>query len=143
VPITDVLLLGFKHAGLTVESYATLDAAKKGGAQVAIVGALTTAEVSVAKKDVLFLSIGEGAEAVAELSFVFVDLGVSRIVQSGLLKAVVRHDKASIRLRESEAASPAGEIQAHFLRTLLAQCYYHLSMDLAAQLQSVSLGMLR
>jgi hypothetical protein len=132
VPATDVLLLGLRHAGLTVESYPTLTAAKKAGALLAIVGVMTGAEVRISE---------EKLETHSELAVVFADLGTFEILGDGRIKALDSHGKSGSLpedfFTEAEAASPKGEIMIQSIRTLMTQSYYHLSMDLASRLQEV------
>jgi hypothetical protein len=143
VPITDVLMLGLRYTGLSVESHQNLRDAKRDGARVGILAVLTKAEVNFAKRSFFEPDFKE-AEAVAELSVVLVDLDIPRVLWAGSLRAVVRHDsiKGPITPRvafiaEGLAGSFKSEFSVHPLRTLLAQSYFHLSQDLAIRIQEI------
>lgn len=146
VPITDVLMLGLRYTGLSVESHQNLRDARKAGARVGILAVLTKAEANFAKRSFFgpnFSDVKE-AEAVAELSVVLVALDSPRVLWAGPLRAVVRHDSivgpntAPVAfLTESRAGSFKSEFSVHPLRTLLAQSYFHLSQDLALRIQEI------
>ena len=145
VPITDVLMLGLRYTGLSVESHQNLRDARRGGARVGIFAVLTKAEVNFSRKGG-FLNdpTQKEAEAVAELSIVLVALDTPRVLWAGPLRAVVRHDSIVgpntgplAYIAESQAGSFISEMYVHPLRTLLAQSYFHLSQDLALRIQEI------
>jgi hypothetical protein len=143
VPITDVLILGLRYTGLSVESHQNLRDARRAGARVGILAVLTKAEVNFTNRLFFKLNFME-AEAVAELSVVLVDLDIHRVLWAGPLRAVVRHDSIVgpntspvAFITESAAGSPTGELSVHPLRTLLGQSYFHLSQDLALRIQEI------
>ena|GEM_PF-3912967 len=145
VPITDVLMLGLRYTGLSVESHQNLRDARRGGARVGILAVLTRAEVSFSRKRGFLLDpTQKEAEAVAELSVVLVALDIPRVLWAGPLRTVVRHDSivgpntAPVAfIAEGQAGSSGSEFSVHPLRTLLAQSYFHLSQDLALRIQEI------
>lgn len=142
IPVTDILLIGLRYAGLTVESYSTLNAAKEAGAHIAIVAALTTSGLRMTKLEGYVYS--DEGEAVAELSVAFIDLKASELLSTALLKANAPH-KNVVHLPTRNfllgAATTSGSIaherRLHLARGLMVQTYFNLSVELASRLNNV------
>jgi hypothetical protein len=148
VPIADVLLLGLRQAGMAVEPYPTLQAAKVSGAQFAIVGALVSTEAVVKKQDAFSLKRNAQATISAELSVAIVDLESATVLWAGTLHEEVQHDNAiklpqGIATLETDSLTYVGERRMQRVRTLIAQCYYHISMALASRLADTLSSKLR
>ncbi len=139
VPAAEVLLVSLRHAGLNIQPYPSVAAARDAGARFAILGVVRTAKVILEEKGFFQYQMRK-AEAVVDLQASVLDLRGGKLVWTGNIRSSLQHSPGLYINRAAMgetgfATTAVGERRAHWARTLLAQAYYHVAVDLVLRVR--------